>query len=78
MKLKHPILPPNESRSNLVSFESRTGIWELFSANALMHFPSALNERLIDFASSNVCPSLPGIQNRSTKRPNETSPNQSF
>lgn len=25
-----------------------------------MHFPSALRERLIDLASSSVCPSLPG------------------
>lgn len=24
-----------------------------------MHFPRALNERLMDFASSNMCPSLP-------------------
>lgn len=53
------IIPPNESRSNLVSFESRNGTCELSSANALMHLPNALNDRLIDFASSRVCPSLP-------------------
>lgn len=53
------IIPPNESLSNLVSFESRTGTCALFSANALMHFPNALKERLIDLASSSVCPSLP-------------------
>lgn len=53
------ILPPNESRSNLVSFESRTGTCGLFSASALMHFPSALKERLIDLASSSIWPSLP-------------------
>lgn len=53
------IAPPNESRSNLVSFESRTGTCGLFSASALMHLPNALKERLIDLASSNVCPSLP-------------------
>ncbi|BAS96042.1 Os06g0137166 [Oryza sativa Japonica Group] len=47
-------LPPNESLSNLVSFESRTGTCGLFSASALMHFPSALRDKLIDFASSNV------------------------
>lgn len=29
-----------------------------------MHFPNALNERFIDFASSNVCPSLPDIDVR--------------
>lgn len=53
------ISPPKESRTNLVSFESRNGTWALFSASALMHFPNALKERLIDLASSNVCPSLP-------------------
>ena len=56
---KHEHSPPNESRSNLVSFESRTGTCALFSASALIHFPSALSERLIDLASSKVCPSLP-------------------
>jgi len=53
------ILPPNESRNNLVSFESRNGTCALFSASALIHFPNALKDRLIDLASSNVCPSLP-------------------
>uniref|UniRef100_A0A2P2JFC8 Uncharacterized protein MANES_01G071500 n=1 Tax=Rhizophora mucronata TaxID=61149 RepID=A0A2P2JFC8_RHIMU len=30
-----------------------------------MHFPSALKERLIDLASSSVCPSLPDLSMRS-------------
>lgn len=53
------LLPPNESRSNLVSFESRNGTCALFSASALIHLPNALKDRLIDLASSSVCPSLP-------------------
>ena len=55
----HWILPPNESHNNLVSFESRNGTWSLFSTSALIHFPNALKDRLIDLDSSNVCPSLP-------------------
>jgi hypothetical protein len=42
------VLPPSESWSNLVSFESLYGIWCDFpSTKALITFPSALSERLI-------------------------------
>lgn len=51
--------PPNESRRSLVSLESRVGIWGLFSANALIHFPRDVRDRLINFASSSMWPSLP-------------------
>lgn len=51
--------PPNESRSNLVSFESLVGICGLFSANAFIHFPREVSERLINLASSSKWPSLP-------------------
>lgn len=60
-------LPPNESLSNLVSFESRTGTCALFSARAFMHLPNALSERLMDLASSNICPSLPAKINNFAK-----------
>ena len=56
--------PPNESRSSLVSLESLTGTCELPSASALMHFPSAVSDRLIDLASSREDPPTP------EKRPN--------
>lgn len=46
------VKPPKESRRSLVSLESLVGIWELFSANALIHFPREVRERLINFASS--------------------------
>lgn len=59
-KRDHGNLPPKESRSILVSFESRNGTWALFSARALIHFPSELSERFIDLASSSMSPSLPG------------------
>lgn len=51
--------PPNESRSNLVSLESLVGICGLFSAKALIHLPSEVRERFINFASSRRWPSLP-------------------
>lgn len=53
---------------NKGSLESRTGTWALFSASALIHFPRALNDRLIDLASSKVCPSLPVERTNINKR----------
>lgn len=61
------LLPPNESRSNLVSFESRNGTCALFSARAFIHLPNALKDKLIDLASSSVCPSLPIKKNEKGK-----------
>lgn len=60
-------LPPNESRSNLVSFESRNGTCALFSASALIHLPNALKDKLIDLASSSVCPSLPAKKQKNER-----------
>ena len=53
-------LPPSDSCNILVNFESRYGICVLLpSANADITLPSADNDLLIFFASSNTVPSAP-------------------
>ena len=54
----------SSARRSRVNFESLMGTCGLPSASALMHFPSAVSDRLIDLASSREDPPTP------EKRPN--------
>ena len=50
------VLPPNESASNLVNFESLYGICLRFEDNASITEPNAVKLKFIFFPSSNVFP----------------------
>lgn len=60
-------VPPNESFIIRVSLESRYGmcVFCAVSESALMHLPSAVSDRLMNLASSSVCPSDPDLLIRS-------------
>ena len=47
-------LPPSESHSMCVNFESRYGTWRLDSVRAVITFPRAERDLLIDLASVSV------------------------
>lgn len=54
-------LPPNDSDSNLVNFDSQYGtkLLSFPSVRALITLPSVVKERLIPLASFNVYPLAP-------------------
>mmetsp|Transcript_22175 Transcript_22175/g.48668 ORF Transcript_22175/g.48668 Transcript_22175/m.48668 type:complete len:239 (-) Transcript_22175:836-1552(-) len=53
-------VPPKESLRRRVSLESRYGMCAgLGSVSEYMHLPSAVSDRLMNFASSSMCPSDP-------------------
>eukprot|EP00976_Prorocentrum_cordatum_P031274 636290-Prorocentrum_minimum.AAC.1 len=58
--------PPKLSLRRRVSLESRYGMCAgLGSVREKMHFPSAVSDRLMNFASSSMCPSDPLFDIRS-------------
>jgi len=60
------VLPPKESWSNLVNFESLYGICCDFpSTKALITFPKALNDKLIFWAYLSLSPAAPVLLNLS-------------
>jgi len=60
------VLPPRESCSNLVSFESLYGMWWIFpSTRAEITFPSALSDKLIFVAYFMPSPVAPVLLARS-------------